>query len=564
MAPHSQRAFFQVSPIAGKKRPAPSLLPAFEPEVTSPKLPRCNDTHHAPPKGSRSTQRMTNQLPSAPTSSTFIPTSSSPQLPNKRRQPLQRTVSALSERMPLAILPSIELDEDGKPTLLGRSTNSSHYQLSTNKLISRVHVRAAYIPPTGGTSRQVQIECTGWNGIKVHCQGRAWELYKGDTFTSETDDAELMIDVQDARVLIKWPSREQKVMTPTDSEGTFDHEKSPSKKAAMRTSPVLPVSHISPLRQPARFQSPISPSHHTSFATLDQSTIQDASQPPVHIYEDETHCEEKDGGAAQPTQSTQILTQLPNPEYKNFSDSDEENDPIILSFGPYGANLNGRMEAFSTISSPEVRRPLKPILKESASQNVSPQRFTDATGSPKSNSFTDLSCNASPRAHKAQTKPKIGTEGNIASFVINHLLYSQLSATPLSTLSQHIDSHLEDARDSGAIGAACHDLSPASLHKLLQSTPCIGTVQREGKDAAGKPLESEYYYMPEQDDNPMRQDIVRSLGIGGRGLRNCRKSHKVSHDAFHHEFAEYTDTNSNISGESPKGDLHSDCEFSPG
>ena len=31
---------------------------------------------------------------------------------------------------------------------------------------------------------------------------------KGDTFTSETEDADIMVDAQDARVLLQWPKGE--------------------------------------------------------------------------------------------------------------------------------------------------------------------------------------------------------------------------------------------------------------------------------------------------------------------------------------------------------------------
>ena len=40
----------------------------------------------------------------------------------------------------------------------------------------------------------------GWNGVKIHCQGKAWELGKDSSFTSESQDADIMVDVQDARV----------------------------------------------------------------------------------------------------------------------------------------------------------------------------------------------------------------------------------------------------------------------------------------------------------------------------------------------------------------------------
>ena len=418
---------------------------------------------------------------------------------------------------------------------MGRSSNSSHYQLSTNKLISRVHVRAVYIAATATEPKQVQIECTGWNGVKVHCQGKAFDLFKGDTFTSETEDAEIMVDVQDARVLVTWPRHEQKIMTPTDSEGTWDSENSPSRRPAAGESVRSRGWYSSPLRQQHRLQSPVSPSPAVQ-ATQAASSGYMASNPPmaepVQIYEDEPSEEGKEEGATQPTQSTHIASQPLHGSLKDsiatepesFSDNDEENDPIITSFGPFGANLTRRIENFTTSVSPDVRRPLEPLKEES----ISPQRRLQTGPSLKrrrlaaSFDVADSAANASK--HNNQTTK----EEDITNFAINHLLYSQLSATPLSSLSTHMQAHLKATHTSPDSSSDQTDnFSPESLQSLLQSIPCIGAVQREGKDAAGKHLESEYYYIPEQDEDPGRREVVRDLGIGGRGLRNCRKSHKV-------------------------------------
>ena len=420
---------------------------------------------------------------------------------------------------------------------MGRSSNSSHYQFSTNKLISRVHVRAVYIAATAIAPRRVQIECIGCNGVKVHCQGKAWDLYKGDTFTSETEDAEIMIDVQDARVLITWPRNEQKVLTPTDSEGTWDSESSPSRRPVTGESVRSRVPYTSPLRQQHRPRSPVSPSpagqptHATVIGPMASTTHVPV---PVQIYEDEPSDGEKDNAATQPTQSTQVASQNLHPDLKgsmtadpdSFSDHDEENDPIIHSFGPFGANLNGRMESFTTSLSPEVRRPLQPLKEES----ISPQRLLKTGSSPKRLKLTEPFDNVSTGNHLKSLKPLSPYESDIVNFAINHLMYSQLSATPLSVLLQHVTAHLNATHDSDnhdKTENSPFDLSPVSLQGLLLSTLCIGAVQREGKDAAGKQLESEFYYMPERDDDEGRRGVVKDLGIGGRGLRNCRKSHKV-------------------------------------
>ena len=360
-----------VSPVAGVKRPAPSLLPAFEPFSSSPQLPRpLKRKAHASPSGSFLRER---SYPTpVPTSSTDVLSSSPPKAPPTRSRPgLTRTISALSERAPLATVPTIELSEHGEPTLMGRSSNSSHYQLSTNKLISRVHVRAVYIASKPPDLKKVQIECVGWNGVKVHCQGKAWDLLRGDTFTSETEDADIMVDVHDARVLLSWPKQtENTIATPTDSESTWHSENSPQRVTSASRARQI---HTSPLRQQHRLQSPVSPSPAVQ-ATHAAPSGHFASDPPVavpvQIYEDED--EELDqskspNGLQQGTPSTQFLSQpgralqeLNSSPLQEFSDNDEENDPIITSFGPYGANLDARLQNFTTHASPG-RQPLSQL-----------------------------------------------------------------------------------------------------------------------------------------------------------------------------------------------------------
>ncbi|KAL6719837.1 target of SBF [Lecanora helva] len=505
-----------VPPVAGVKRPAPSLLPAFEPSSSSPKLPRpAKHLNHASP--SKTVNRERFYPTPVPTSSTLIPSSSPPKAPQTRRPGLGRTLSTFSERAPLSTVPSIELSEHGEPTLMGRSSNSSHYQLSTNKLISRIHVRAVYVAAKPPEAKKIQVECMGWNGVKVHCQGKAWELLRGDTFTSETEDVDIMVDVHDARVLLTWPKpSESKIATPTDSDSAWDSEISPQRATAgVRTR----APYTSPLRQQHRLQSPISPSPARHTTHLASSGFMASNPPvavPVKIYEDEPlEGDQGDGGESQqPTQATQVLSQpfgnvlqeIPSSPLEEFSDHDEENDPIIASFGPYGANLGARMESLAQ-SSP-ARQPLNPLKDES----ISPQRQGSTPKRRRHNKDRDVS----DSAHKAESNP-------ITNHVINQLAYSRLSSTPMSTLMQNLPSHMTSKVSTEE--NANKTFTDEDLKSILENTPCIGTVEREGKDAAGKRLESEYYYIPEEDADEGRKEMVE--GLGGRGLRNCRKSHKV-------------------------------------
>ena len=502
----SPRLPFPLPAVAGVKRPAPSLLPAFEPLSSSPPLPRpTKRVARAPPShyGNEKTKYPT----PVPTSSTGILSSSPPQ-PCTRRRGLVRTTSTLSERAPLSAVPSIELDRHGEPTLMGRSSNSSHYQLSTNKLISRVHVRAAYLAASPPEPQKVLVECMGWNGVKIHCQGRAWELRKGDSFTSESEDADIMVDVQDARVLLQWPKNEQKISTPTDSDSTWDEDRSPRRMIATRSSLAE-----SPLRRQQRPYSPVSPSPAVNATSINLFTINTSAPTTVKVYEDERNEGEEHANTAtaEETQSTKIASQSfgvslqesqssAKVETRDYSDPDEENDPVIHSFGPFGANILPRMESFTTHS--PSRSPLRPIK--------------EATVSP-------------PKHRSSSESTREDTSNPIANHVINQLAFSRLSSTPLSTLMEHLPSSLKGA---SLASKASKLFTVESLKKLLDVTDCIGKVEREGKDAAGKRLESEYYYIPDLDEDVKRRDAVVEC-LGKPGLRACRKQHKVWRLLFH-------------------------------
>lgn len=99
----------------------------------------------------------------------------------------------------------------------------------------------------------------------------------------------------------------------------------------------------------------------------------------------------------------------------------------------------------------------------------------------------------------------------IVNILINHLAFSRLSSTPASVLN--------------TILVAVTELSLPQLRAILHNISCIGVIYRQGKDAAGKPLEEEYYYMPENDHDPERNSLV-SLIRGHGGLRACRRTHK--------------------------------------
>lgn len=389
---------------------------------------------------------------------------------------------------------------------MGRSSNSCHYRLSTNHLISRVHIKAKYVAVTSPLeSDKVVIVCCGWNGAKVHSNGQTWVLAKGDTFTSETESAEIMLDVQDARVFIAWPFHDRTSSIST-LDSPWDDENSPKARVSAVNSRGQPI-QSSPLQMSQRMVSPESPTPACRFRRVDLTTqFSDANErAPVQVYEDETS--EYPPDKSTETADLQALTQLASQPYipdgsqsselsepEDYKDPNEENDPIIHSFGPFGANISSRLASFAAGGSPAVPR-----------------------------GYTSREPSASPAKSPGSESTNDADPGPVVNHVVNQLAFSRLSSTPLSVIMSHLPANLKGTSPTQIENQG---LTKEDLRKVLGAVTCIGEINREGKDAAGKPLESEYYYIPDEDRDEQRRAAVVD-GLRKPSLRNCRKQHKV-------------------------------------
>lgn len=517
------------SSLAGTKRPATSLLPPFEPLSSSPGLPRPSKRQNM---GMDANLRYPTPIP---TSSTGI-LSSSPLRRNSAAIGAARA-AALEKRAPLGALPSVELAENGETLLMGRSSNSSHYQLSASRLISRVHVKARYVAATQPReANKVEIVCEGWNGLKVHCQGRSWDLAKGDTFTSETE-AEIMIDVQEARVLVQWPRLSSPIDTAANlSDSSWDDTPPRSQTRAGRLLDSSPLRrHSTYIRSPES----LTPAHLSSAQRLNDLLPgpQDCDGA-IEIYEDEPelpgheHEASLDPNASFLTEATASFhSHLGNEDDSDDEHNpDEENDPIVHSFGPFGADISNRLASIMG-KSPRAQKPLGRDIPQIAenpeasethtegslpSDPPSPVNKEEKTPQPgeKTPSPEDFLLDREEEEQEpTPQKPNVAVHPGVGNHVVNQLAYSRLSSTPLSSIMQQLPADLKV------------DLTVDALREAIESTTCIGIITRQGKDAAGKPLESEYYYVPEDDKDDQRRAAVVD-GLRKPSLRNCRKQHK--------------------------------------
>lgn len=325
-----------------------------------------------------------------------------------------------------------------------------------------------------------------------------------------------MIDVHEARVLVQWPRNEpdSKDCPSTDSEQTWD-EPTPTQKSR--------VLQNSPFADNPRLASPVSPSPAVQRVVPPSSPL---FTPPralaaVVVYEDEPSPLKRHntviGLSSQSARRTSALLQnsqdsdLGRPE---DSDNDEENDPIIHSFGPFGENLLPRLASFRADDSP--------IRSVKSPRALLPAQPLQPVQSPRQSSVAPEQREDSPEKEVTQVEDE--SFERVRNHAVNQLAFSRLSSTPFSTILQNLPPSFWRSSQSNISGPGRVD-----IRYILENTRCIGKVAREGKDAAGKALESEYYYIPDDDDDEMRREAVVN-DLRKPGLRNCRKQHKVRSD----------------------------------
>ncbi|KAF4551922.1 PLM2-like protein [Elsinoe fawcettii] len=494
----------------------PSLLPAFEPLSSSPNgLPRSSKRKY---DDLLRDDRKYYPTP-VPTSSTGIIPSSSPDR-SRTRPGLQRTVSSLTERAPLGAVPSLDVPANGEPIHMGRSSNSSNYQLPSNRLISRVHVRATYHGPSEEYPEgRIVVGCLGWNGCKVHYQGSVTDLAKGETFVSSKPLSQIMVDVQDTRVMLRWPRGLSANSIPTSPPAPY--LESPSKR---RVPPQDTLASSPPSMCP-KIRSPVSISSNRNVAQTFTETFnasQSSNDDPVQVYEDNESADEFTRDATPtpvarsapfgedvdldvdvahaPAMSSTQSSSLSEPE--ELSEHDEENDPIVHSFGPFGENLLSKFSSFKSVASPDpaIRKPT--VITD----NPLGIQMTSQPSSPAFQPFRTF------------------RESPVKNHVINQLAFSRVHSIPLTTIFTNVPAAMKipQADDTNST-AKDAPMTAYELRAMLAKIPCVGTISREGKDAAGKPLEDEFYYLPDLDDDSARKDAV---SVGKPPLRNVRKQHK--------------------------------------
>lgn len=395
----------------------------------------------------------------------------------------------------------IELDPRGCTRLaIGRKKSVCDIVLPSKKHISRQHAFITYIPQRN----EVKLECNGVNGIVVEVpQQLKCRLRKADTgnsyqlltdhFDSPNWTSDKYIEALNgitSFVLLKGESvfmpyvdgtivdfrQAEAHLTLKDQYDETDINSTETEDEALT---FLPgdgeLREITTTETPRKFikvpQSPPTVQAKTAFREqepLNESTCQDTS----------TMCT---------TPSTSLVTNTPSTPKKAKKDVEIEDPERQLTPLP-------------------ILREAVPILASQTSLDKLEEQHRRKQHKPNSKgdkTVAEILLSLEERGIRCK---------ELQHVLANHLAFANVQQTPLC--------HLQQVNSKTSL------LSRSELRALLKNERCIGVIHREGKDAAGKPLDEEYYYDLENDPDTERRNLVTALKGGRSGLRACRRTHK--------------------------------------
>lgn len=152
-----------------------------------------------------------------------------------------------------------------------------------------------------------------------------------------------------------------------------------------------------------------------------------------------------------------------------------------------------RLSTFTLASSPPRMSSLTPTPEQSRElelplpQGQDIKIYQDEVSSPPESSLSPAPEELSPSA--PGPSPLVSTQvgpadPSLLDALLTTLIFAELKPTSLPRLLADLSNRFPNAKQEQVL-------------TILMTVPCIGIVHRSGKDAAGKPLPDEYYYIPE-------------------------------------------------------------------
>ncbi|KAK6537425.1 hypothetical protein TWF694_011612 [Orbilia ellipsospora] len=533
-----------IAEVTDENARPPSKFPATPPRILKrmPSLLPAIDFQQSPPRPSRPEHteellqpRQTHYPTPVPTSDLgHIPTSpprkvtAEAAVTGASRQSLRRTDSAISElRAPLASVPTVTLPTETNWITFGRSANKCTYLLSKSHLVSRVHFKVIY--NRWGLRKVVEVHCIGYNGGKIHCRNEVWEIRHGDVFWSESG-ADLMLEIEDARVLLQVPRNSPTsplspmprsvVLDPEDfpfpPEYNIDGEKQrrswPTEgihSFGRHNSDPIPV-----LRTPTPKNGQVQPQEAIE-ATRSRPAPIRASRD-QWVYGPDSPCPLARKPRVVPASPANPFTSMTS--QATFTLYEDEDDAVHEIPEPVESSVD---EDDSVLRESEKPEALNTEVEVDDDEDEEEDDNEDEKGDESDGENLDSPIRIPRKVLKNRHKLDMSVQQDpltpkskqsITKHLINQLAFSRLASTPLSNLYTTLPPPITQK------------VNVDFVQGLLTTVACIGEIKREGKDASGKPLEAEYYYIAEQDDDSDRKALVESLNKPS--LRACRKTHK--------------------------------------
>lgn len=434
---------------------------------------------------------------------------------------------------------------------IGRSSQTCQYNLNAkDSYISRTHVNINY------TTQQMVINCVGSNGmgivipktcyvyanqhnkndyivvenangeplsttalnqksasIKLAADYSQFYIHKGELVSLPRQFENVLLEISKLMVLLN-PKDIDEPLTDSDEELTDDEELVLIENRETKPSNSKNDHDLTPLNKIFSSSVPQTPSKPRN------DTLAMIKSPPNHE-DDEQKVADSSFMDDYHTPSKQHPVKLRQPQPGKTVQFDIYSNNVDSS--PHKRSLSNPLKMVLVDVTNTVRRAssAEPQSEKMSSATTSEQQLYPTHSSELHHKLADESHQPMKKRKRTLTRQQTPELDNsalslpnlseIENILVNHLAFSRLSSTPASFLN--------------TISATTSKLSLLQIRSILHNLKCIGIIYRQGTDAAGKPLEEEYYYMPEQDDDQGRQSLVSNVK-GHGGLRSCRRTHK--------------------------------------
>lgn len=460
--------------------------------------------------------------------------------------------------------------------LIGRSSKNCAYHINTkDKSISRVHFLVVAVPLTANPcGSHFILKCLGYNGctvqiprfcyvtqmsrnhysivegtkpgdlskvitnrsIKLDYNHTEFHMNRGESFSVPFQFDNILLDIRGNLILLN----------PVDIDEELTDEEAPElqHKATVSPTPALsqPKGPLFKIHEDLE-NAPVSTSTETP-STPQKLTASTTSYSSPN--EDRAKSALPEPTTPKQHSSKHVVIQTKEPLTPKAKILNYEQSPVKLSSLTLPVTVSVRPAVLKDTTNTHASNPNSPYKQQKAlplfrrahseepqhkrpftqSHKEMPLESTTAENVDEKTESLDVENDGSLQPHKKKRKPNQLDEAmlldrtvlddvknliEIDNILINHLAFSRLSSTPASFLR--------------TISKLTQNLSLRQIRVVLNGIECIGVIYRTGKDAAGKPLEEEYYYDLDKDHDLDRTQLVMSIK-GNGGLRSCRKTHK--------------------------------------